>query len=107
MTRKRKLRKDFLRENIDSLKAFFDVAPCYSYEKIAHPPVSIGAYSRRGTLGSYYIVGAPREQVVYDTMRTYVPATCTKTVADLFFEISSLASAYYDTLDQLKDLDDV
>lgn len=102
MARKNKHNQDLLQRNFDSLKSYFSVSPILSHDRIALPPQYIGAYSRRGTLGCYHISGAHREQVVFDTMRTYSPATCTKNVADFFFEVASLLSVYYDTLDQLQ-----
>lgn len=101
MTRKVKYSHDSVQRNFDSLKAYFRVTPITIHDRIATPPEYIGAYSRRGTLGCYHISGAHREQLVFDAMRTYCPATCTKTVADFFFEVASLLSVYYDTLDQL------
>lgn len=102
MTRKSKHNEDLLQRNFDSLKSYFSVSPVLSHDRIALPPQYIGAYSRRGTLGCYHISGAHREQLVFDTMRTYSPATCTKNVAEIFFEVASLLSVYYDTLDQLQ-----
>lgn len=102
MARKGKHNHDILQRNFDSLKSFFNMTPFPTHNRIARPPTYLGAFSRRGTLGTFHILGAPREQLVMDAMRTYAPATCTKTVADLYFEVAALLSVYYDTLDQLQ-----
>lgn len=102
MARRNNRNHDLAQRNFDSLKAYFRLSPMMTHERVATFPRYIGAYSRRGALGCYHISGASREQLVLDTMRTYSPATCTKTVADYFLEVASLVSVYYDTLDQLQ-----
>lgn len=105
MARNGRRHQSVVQRNYDSLKAYFGVSPMPAHKRTAQPPVYIGAYSRRGTLNSYHISGAPQEQVVFETMRTYSPATCTKTVAELYLEVASLVSVYYDTLDYLHSLE--
>lgn len=107
MTRKGRRDQLVVHRNFDSLKRFYGVAPLPSQERTSVPPYFAGAYSRRGTLSSYHIIGSPREQLVFDAMRTYTPTTCTKEVCDLFFEVSALVSVYYDTLDYVRTLPEV
>lgn len=102
----RKGQKPVLR-NFDSLKRFYGIAPLPTEGRLAVPSSFVGAYSRRSCLGTYHVIGAPREQLVFDAMRTYTPTTCTKRVCHLFFEVAALVSVYYDTLDQLVMLPEV
>eukprot|EP00796_Vickermania_ingenoplastis_P012101 gene12101-8325_t len=105
MARTGKRHQSVVQRNFDSLKAFYGVPPMPTSDRVAHPPFYMGAYSRRGVMGSYHIVGAPREQLTFDAMRTYAPATSAKPVVDLFLEVAALVSVYYDTLDHDRFID--
>lgn len=96
-----------VQRNFDSLKRYYGFTPLPAEGRVAVPSSFVGAYSRRGTLGSFHIIGAPREQLVFEAMRTYAPTTCTKQVCDLYFEVAALVSVYYDTVDQLAMLPEV
>lgn len=102
MARPGKRHQSIILRNFDSLKAFYGVVPISMRVRSAEPPFFIGAYNRRSALSNYHIVGATREQRVLDAMTTYSPAVCSKPVVDLFREVASLLSVYYDTAEELR-----
>ncbi|KAG8343702.1 hypothetical protein TRVL_05475 [Trypanosoma vivax] len=99
MTRGRQRPRYDLQRNIDSLKSYYKFSPYPKNTRQVVYSLRLAPYSRRSALSEYRILGAPRGQVVASVMQTYNVVAPSKQVCDLYMEVATLLSVYYDAVD--------
>ncbi|ORC85792.1 uncharacterized protein TM35_000321070 [Trypanosoma theileri] len=101
MPRRRQKQRYDLHRSFDSLKNYYRFPPFPRHARQVVYSFRLAPYSRRNSLSDFRMIGAPREQPVLDVMQTYNTTAPTRQVCDRFFEVATLLSVYYDTLDLL------